>query len=167
MSWERLAKLLDVDEVQVHHGEKGYLFLVRKSNSTLAVTIDHSDMAHDTHHKKWSVLMADKLNVLSDKLHKALGVTRVHHDKVHEAEQSVMERYPAMRDVWGDVREAAYQPVLRDTYRPPERVQLPPPQETQWASTSEPAPPQEPQGPTVSAPMGSRFEAIVRELEKM
>lgn len=172
MSWERLAEALGVDAVEISHGEKGYLFTVRKSNSWLATTVDHSEL-EDTHHRRRAVLMADRLNTLSDRIHKALGVERATRDKVREAERSVMDRYPAMRDVWGDnVHEAAHQPTLRDTYVPPPRreetygrvvrsdvqFEYDPPR---GAIAPEREPEPEPETPQMS----SRFEAIVRELE--
>lgn len=157
MSLEKLAKLVDVDEVLLAHGPKGMSITVRIDKSWLATTIEKAEL-EDTHHP--TQLIGRHLSDLSDNLHKALGITRSRtRDHVTEAQQSVMSRYPAMRDMWGgDVREAAYQPVERQAFRP-QRVELPPP--------AAPEPEQPNYEPSVSAPMGSRFEAIVRELDKL
>ena len=145
MSTEKLAKLLEVDEVSLMHGPKGVALYVRIEKSWQGITIDNEDLG-----KHRLEVMAEHLVELADTLSKSLG-RRNDMRKAYLEEQA----RPRERLTWGDV--GGWKP-----YDAPQ----------QQVQRVEPSPrpasiPTSSAGPTVSKSLPSRFHAIVDELRNL
>lgn len=151
MSTEKLAKILNVDEVALHHGPKGVALYVRIEKSWQGVTIDNEDL-EETHGKKRVEVMAHKLADLSDQLNKSLG----REETFRKTQQPEDKRMLSWADVGGFQRWDSYDDGRQ---RQVQRYQPPPPR----AAVPVVAGPE----PTVSKSLPSRFHAIVEELSKL
>lgn len=151
MSTEKLAKILNVDEVSLHHGPKGVALYVRIEKSWQGVTIDNEEL-EDAHGKKRLEVMAHKLADLSDGLNKSLG----RESNLRKTQQPEDKRMLSWADVGGFQNWDSYD---NGRQRQVQRYQPPPP--------PRPAPVSSSPEPTVSKSLPTRFHAIVEELGKL
>lgn len=155
MSTERLAKVLNVDEVSLMHGPKGMAIAVRIEKSWQGTTIDNEDI-EDAHGKRRMDVVAEKLGELSDTLCKAMG--RGENLRKAVARQVEDNRYVPMS--WADA--GGFKPWDRPSQQPLQQVQR-----VESAPRPQLPPPDVSPAPAVSASMPSRFHAIMAELKKL
>ena len=156
MSLDKIAKILNVDEVNLMHGPKGVALYVRVDETWQCTTINNEKLGHGTHRletmTKGLVDVADGLNKSLGRdvdLRKALsGGTRA----ALEADRAVEQRRMLS---WSDVggfdrpRDGLPQQQVQRSVDVAPLFQAPPPAQIVPAS---------------SAPMPSRFHAIMAEL---
>lgn len=143
MSMEKLASLLNVDDVEVHHGKLGYALYVKLGSQTLMSTYDHDALAKSGEKHKMHAL-AKSLMSLADQLNGRINEGAV--------------RAAIAADEAAEVRRLASRPLYEERGRQLQRV-------SQAPAYSPPAPPSA--EVAVSKSMPSRFHAIVAELDKL
>jgi len=147
MSMEHLAELLNVDEVRIEHGPKGYGLTIRLADVTMNGKVDYDDIKKSgtvAHPKPKMHVVAEKLVHLTDTL-------------LHGVSRSTIAKavpLPARDTRYIPMEDARYtgRQMLRFADAPPAPYQPPLPAALEPAAT---------------VPMASRFHAIVAELEKM
>lgn len=147
MSLEKLAKLLEVDEVSLMHGSKGVALYVRIEKAWQHVTIDNEDMEDEGR----LPTMAKHLLTLSDDINKSFGRRKSDLKKAPEPSRGLLS--------WEDV--GGYRPWDND--RGQVQIQR---QHAAYAQPRTELPPPSPE-PTVAKSLPSRFHAIVEELGKL
>jgi hypothetical protein len=141
MDMEKLAELLNVDEVNVEHGPKGYGLSVRLGEEWMSSKIDHSDLNKSVngHTQPKMVGVAHKLVKLSEMINHAA--------------------HPTPKVIPLPVRQPPYNPLQyerRERQMQVQRYEAAPPQEIPTMSSE----------PVSSASLPSRFHAIVAELNQ-
>ena len=141
MNMEKLAELLDVDEVSIMHGPRGYGLSVSLGGHVLSATLDHDELKKSVDGRARPKMhgVAEKLSYLADTLN-------------HGVSRRAMASMPPLPAV-----ETRYVP--RPEYQDLER------QVQRFAEDPRPVPPPPTVAePAVSTNMASRFHAIVAEL---
>lgn len=144
MNTDKIADLLHVDDVEIHHGAMGYAIYVRLGTSRMMSTQSYDDIAKSVDAKKPIHAVAKTLISLADTL---AGGGRTNMQATQAALQAEAEM----------VRRVASRPFYEDRGRQIQRYEPAP-------AFSSPLPPS--QEPAVSKSLPSRFHAIVEELSK-
>jgi hypothetical protein len=144
MNTTKIAELLHVDDVEIHHGKLGYAIYVRLGDNRMMSTQSYDDIAKSTDAEKPIHAVAKTLLSLADTL---AGRNRPNMDATRAAMQAEAEA----------VRRIASRPLYEDRGRQIQRYEPAPAYTT-------PLPPS--QEPAVSKSLPSRFHAIVEELSK-
>jgi len=146
MSAEKIAKILNVNEVRLMHGPKGVAFHARVGAAWSSATISHADLGTDKHRL---MAMTKGLVQLAEDLNRTLGRTDDLRKTISGATRAAVEA-----DRAADLRRA----YDRESYGRQQRWVQP------VEPTAPPAPADSPAGPAVSEPMPSRFHAVMAEL---
>lgn len=142
MSMEKLASLLHVDEVEVHHGELGYALYVKLGTQTIMSTFDHAEITKSGEKHRMHAL-AKSLMSLADQMNGRINET---------ATRAALEAEAAF------TRRVASRPLYEERGRQLQRTVQAPAYSSPPPTTSEVA---------VTKSMPSRFHAIVAELNKL
>lgn len=159
MNMAKLAELLYVDEVSLMHGPKGVAVHVRIEKSWHSTTIDNEDLGHGA--KRVEKIAEHLVHLADANMVKVRGgedfrksaATRA----ALEADAAAARNRSGRMLSWEDV--GGYQPW--DTAGRQQQVQRAEPAPAAYS-----APTPKPSEPASSAPMASRFHAIVAELSK-
>lgn len=143
MSMDKLAKLLNVDEVMIEHGHKGFALSVRLGEDWMGTTVDHDELNKAVHGRVKPKMhgVAEKLVTITDTL--LHGVSRA-----VIAKQVPLPVRPVVPQQEYDIRGRQLQRYA--------------PTPTAYEAPATPAP-----EPASTVNMASRFHAIVAELNKL
>lgn len=153
MSIDKIAKLLQVDEVKLMHGPRGYAVHVRVDKSWNSDTIDHHEFGGDADKRlrvvaKRLTRLADAHNGLRKSMVDAMSSASMYADVA--ADEVRRQRYlQSMRDA-ADARAAVGYQEEAGEYASPDPV----------VSAAPPA-------PALSDPMPSRYHAVLAELKTL
>lgn len=149
MSLDKIAKILDVDEVKLMHGPRGYAAHVRVDKSWHSVAIDRHELGDDADKRlrvvaKRLTRLADAHNGFRKSMSDAMSRASMYADAA--ADNARRQQYLQSVEDAADAREAAgYQEAVEAS---PDPV----------VSATPPA-------PTLSDPMPSRYHAVIAELK--
>jgi len=154
VSLERIAEILNVDEVNLMHGPKGVALYVRVNGVWQSTTIDNNVLGKGRHRLE---TMTKSLADLADGLNKSLGRTDDLRKTISGATRAAIQA-----DQMADARRRwLAEAQLGVPYGDGPQRQV---QRAEPTPTPPPAPAPSPTPPAVSDPMPSRFHAIMAEL---